>query len=115
MEESRVQHRGNRVSIVIVSRPAPPPPNELSRVVFWTYCELILGITESDVITEILAAVSAEALTDQEGVIAQRRVVDAQTYERLEPLVLSIGVLMGVASDQGDIDDHFRAAASLGL
>jgi hypothetical protein len=99
------------MSIVIASRPLPPPPDALDRLTFWDSL-LDLGITRAMVLSEIDAAEAAGALTAIEAERLRLKITDASHYSRTDPLLLELARILGVAETQADIDAHFRAAAA---
>lgn len=98
-------------SIVIVSRPLAPPPDELRRVQFWLYL-LDLGYTRADILSAIAGYVTAGDLTQAEGARMEIKVNDAEVYERLDPDLLRMANLLELADDQDGLDYHFREAVA---
>ncbi len=90
-----------------------PAPQTVSRLKFWTFVLLILGLSRSDILSEIDEAQAAGALTAIEAEALKLRVTDAVEYERTDPDVLEVASLLGVASSQEEIDELFRQAGDL--
>lgn len=97
------------MSLVVAARAAP---ETLKAVVFWDYM-LTLGVTRAGVLASVATYEAAEALTAAEAEAIRIRVDRAEIYERTNPLLLTMAQLLGLAADQDDLDDHFRAAGAL--
>jgi len=94
------------MSLVVANRAAP---DTLKRTRFWIYA-LTIGVTKANVHAAIDGLETAQAITAADAERLRIKIDDAEIYERLDPDLLALAQVMGVAADQAALDAHFRLA-----
>lgn len=90
-----------------------PAPVSLKRVPFWLYV-LDLGLTQADIHLALGGFVASGDLTQLQAARMRIKINDAEEYLRNDPELLLMAQLLGLATNQNDLDAHFRNAANAG-